>query len=126
MRTLKRLLALTTACASLAMASPTAAEPHSAPVKLLEVRVASFGGGSPDVAYIYVAGSSVCSNATLFEIPLGSSYGQGILAVALSALNTGNLVVLEVSNTTGCTTQYGGGPLLQSMSIVAPGAANPY
>lgn len=126
MRTIRRLLALTAACVGLASAASVGAEPHSAPVKLVQVRVATFGGSSPDIAYIYVAGSSVCDNATLFEIPLGSSYGQGVLAVALSALNTGNLVVLEVSNTSGCTPQYGGGPLLQSMSIVAPGAANSY
>jgi hypothetical protein len=126
MRTIRRLLAFVAACVSLASASSAGAEPHSAPVKLLEVRVVTFGGSSPDIAYIYVAGSSVCNNATLFEIPLGASYGQSVLAIALSALNTGNSVVLEVSNTSGCTPQYGGGPLLQSMSIVAPGAANPY
>jgi hypothetical protein len=120
------ILALFTSISMMAMPEWANAEPHSTAVKIIEVRVVSSGGSSPDVAYIYTGPTSICGGATLFSLPFTNVYGQGTLSAALTAATTGAYATIEISNSTGCTTQYSGGPQILSISIVANGSTAPY
>lgn len=95
----------------LAGAGIAAAEPSSPRVKLIEVR--------PYIAnndvYIRTNVDAICGTS-IFRIVTSQPNGKEAYAAALTAITSGKSVVVEVSNSTGCT---GFGTVLQSIYIVA-------
>jgi hypothetical protein len=88
------------------------AEPTSpVAVKVLQVRPYM----ESNLVYIEVSSAGLC-NATIFVIQTNLLGGKEAYAAALTALATGKKVLLEVSNTTGCT---GFGTKLQSIYLLA-------
>lgn len=88
------------------------AEPSSpAPVKILQVRPYA----NSYSVYIDVSSGQLCGTSA-FVIMTHEPGGKEMYAAALTALTTGKRVILEVSNTTGCT---GWGTKLQSLYVLA-------
>lgn len=102
------------------------AEPHSSPVQVLSVRPYYLGSGSSEYAFIATTPSSVCNGAVYFTLALNSPAGEAMVSTALTALSSGRSVTVEISNGTGCTVISGGGPQLQSLTLLASGYSGPY
>lgn len=107
------------------LAAPAESEPHSDPVQILAVRP-YYVAGSTEFAYIATTPTSICSGAGHFVIALNTPAGEGMLAIALTALSTGRSVTLEISNSTGCNLIANGGPQLASLTLLASGYSGPY
>lgn len=98
--------------------SSSIAEPTTGTGTILWIRPYSNASNNTPVAYVMLtAPSNQCSNAQYFTIVLSDAAGQGMLAAAMTALTAGRAVALEISNSTGCTATYNGGPVVQSLYL---------
>jgi hypothetical protein len=100
----------------LGAASAARAGAFSPPTTIVSVRTYDTGSNSTSAVMITVSGwASFCSGATSYSISLLDAAGQGMLAEVITAVTTGKSVVMELSNVTGCTTEFNWGPQLQSL-----------
>ncbi len=111
MRLITTLAAAATALSCIACATTAAAEPSFGPVQLNQVRV--FDDGANSFALIEVKGQTFCGTNT-FKINLASIAGAGMLSASLTAVSTGQTVILEMVNGTNCSV---GGYATQLQSI---------
>ena len=92
--------------------APLHAEPSS-PVAVKVVAVRPYANSYN--VYLEVSSGQLCSTS-IFIIMTHEPGGKEMYAAALAALTTGKRVILEVSNSTGCT---GWGTKLQSIYLLA-------
>ena len=89
------------------------ADPMSGWIYIYTIRPYSSTSGP---VLLSVSSTALCGTDT-FTINTTAPNGKEMYAAALSAVMTKKLVMLEVSNSTGCT---GFGTLLQSISVTNP------
>jgi hypothetical protein len=100
-------------------AASVRADPTVTNVTITYVRI--YSSGATSAAMLNIAGvpPTFCNGATNYAIALSDAGGEGMLAAALTAVATGNLVSIEVSNATGCTVEFNWGPQVQSLYLIS-------